>query len=521
MRSGRRRKLNKRREYLGTPEPTTFQRHASRVGNLYDLNPSSKHVKQRCTLWTALPSLQTWEAPMLNKRPGSIRAASKAAAKAEKLREQRLKEKKLRKNWLAGDSYTPGSPSQLFARYGAKGAMNIVLRENSDAILYQPWAPKFLNPPQTEDPWVPRMHGSPVNWPLKATYTTGSDLRPKNDKVKHDPRYLKTCSRLGKELNNLRMTIDEDRKKRREIYRRTCVKVGQRRAQTSRARSTFTGAKPSDPVTEAKQLLRRDTRSLWDRPSKLADSKLHYWRGFTVVKTNKEQQNIFLLNKKKRGAPGEMKWREVMALCEVMKSSTHRKPGFADLELLYGALLDKAEENGSMFNVTRNQFASVVKVRTFGVAREKNLHRLFSAFDEDMSDDIDTRDFMGAMRVLWKPSEPITTKLKSLFSLYADDDDMLGAKELFTVFMICAQGDAEAMAMSQDVSRSFALPPQKEAEGNEALRVSRNLFEHTIAADRQLLSRFKEQLLERLPKQVRREIEERGGLPMTAGTLSS
>ena len=196
-------KPKQRKRFHGTPEETPFQRSATRIGNLYDRNPGSRLVKKRAEMWCRLPSLHSWEAPMLNKRPGSIRAASRAADRAEREKRQQTKSKRERKNWLAGDSYTPGTPAQLFARYGARGAMNIVLRENSDAILHQDWAPKFLNPPIKEDEWVPRMHGSPAQWPLKATYVHGSDLRPKPKAVQHDPRYLKTCGRLEEQLGGL------------------------------------------------------------------------------------------------------------------------------------------------------------------------------------------------------------------------------------------------------------------------------------------------------------------------------
>jgi hypothetical protein len=505
-------KTKQRKRFHGTPEETPFHRSATRIGNLYDRNPGSRLVKKRAEMWCRLPSLHSWEAPMLNKRPGSIRAASRAADRAEREKRQQAKSKRERKNWLAGDSYTPGTPAQLFARYGARGAMNIVLRENSDAILHQDWAPKFLNPPIKEDEWVPRMHGSPAQWPLKATYVHGSDLRPKPKAVQHDPRYLKTCGRLEEQLGGLKRTIRNDRSKRRDMYRRTAVRVGQRRAQTSRARCTFTGQRPQDAREEAKKLLASDTRELWHRDAKLADSKLRYWKGFTVVELNKEQKNIFMLHKKATRTPGEMKWRELMALCGVMKGSTHRKPGFQDLELLYGALLEKAEQNGSLFTVTRNQFASVVKVRTYGGAREKNLHRLFSAFDADLNDEMDARDFMASMRVLWKPSEPINVKLKSLFSLYAGDDDCLSTKELFTVFLVCTQGSAQEAATCGDVCSAFSLPGRAAAEADPSIRITRDLFEHTIMADRRLLPQFRDQLMERLPRKVRLEIEARGGV---------
>merc|ERR1719502_2491803 len=139
-----------------------------------------------------------------------------------------------------------------------------------------------------------------------------------------------------------------------------------------------------------------------------------------------------------------MKWRELMALCDVMKKSSYRKPGFQDLELTYNALLDKADENGeNCVWVTRNQFISVLKVRTYGGAKEKNLHRLFSSFDTQLKDKIDVRHFMASMRTLWKPSEPIKVKAHALFSLFMSDDNTISTQDLYTIFLICAVQEAE------------------------------------------------------------------------------
>jgi len=391
--------------------------------------------------------------------------------------------------WYCGYSskFPRGSPLQKMARYGAQGAMEMTMREDPHTIICQDWAPGFLKKPTDHDQWTPPLKGSPQLWPAEACYVSGSKLKEQLESPKLDRNLVRSIERAGSEVAMLKSKTAEKEKMQRSKFKTTMRGISKTR---NRKYDTLGRRQES-------------------RLDKVKNSQLRYWKGFTMICANDMDRNRTEEHTKSNHRQ-EMKWSELQALCNVMKSSTYRKPGFQDLEALHMALIDKVEGNnltGQPWMITRNQFVSVVQSKTYGGAKARNLHRLFSSFDQDLNDEMDIREFTAAMRLLWKPSESVLAKLEACFTLFEDEEreDNASVPHVFAVLMVCAVGKAEVMSMQKAVYAAFGL--QAGAHLNSRLYITRDAFTRALKTDsNKMLQLYKEQYLNRLPEFVRAEI---------------
>lgn len=392
--------------------------------------------------------------------------------------------------WYCGYSsrFPRGTPLQKMARYGPQGAMEMTMREDPHAIICQDWAPGFLKKPTGQDPYAPPLKGSPQLWPVEACYVTGSKLKEQQEspKAAKDTHLMRTMDRAESEVAMLKAKTEFKEKMQRTKFKNTMKSINQTRSR------------------EYDSLGRRQESRL----DRVKNSQLRYWKGFTMICATDDHTHAERAAEK-TNAREEMKWTELQALCNLMKSSTYRKPGFQDLESLHMSLLDKVEGTSvtdMQWNVTRNQFVSVVHSKTYGGAKPRNLHRLFSSFDQDLNDKMDIREFTAAMRLLWKPSEPVMTKLQAAFTLFEDEkDEHVTIPHVFSILSGCAFGIVETMGMQKAVYAAFDL--QAGAHTNSKTLMSRDVYTRTLKNQaNKLMARYEEQYLNRLPEFVRAEI---------------
>ena len=201
-----------------------------------------------------------------------------------------------------------------------------------------------------------------------------------------------------------------------------------------------------------------------------------------------------------------MKWSAIHKLCRDMKSSSYRKAGFQDLERLHFALLNEAENHnltGQEYMITRKQFLSIVLTSTFGVANRRTLNRIFSSFDPDLNDDVDVREFTGAMRLMWKPSESPYDKMQALFHIFQSEDredDVISRDLLDVMLLLCSESKMERLEMSNLINRTF-----RRTKTNSFITYSEYL-EGLKEKDKSLMRVFQRHFMDRLPRHVRNEV---------------
>ena len=133
------------------------------------------------------------------------------------------------------------------------------------------------------------------------------------------------------------------------------------------------------------------------------------------------------------------------------------------VERLHFALLNEAENHnltGQEYMITRKQFLSIVLTSTFGVANRRTLNRIFSSFDPDLNDDVDVREFTGAMRLMWKPSESPYDKMQALFHIFQSEDredDVISRDLLDVMLLLCSESKMERLEMSNLIIQKVFL----------------------------------------------------------------
>ena len=141
-----------------------------------------------------------------------------------------------------------------------------------------------------------------------------------------------------------------------------------------------------------------------------------------------------------------------------------------------------------------------------GVAKRRNLNRLFSAFDPDLNDDADIRQIGAALRLMWKPSERVSNKLKAVFSLFESEScaDHAEAGDLVELLSMCALTKTDLEEMAQEIRRS-SLPYRDSADSKRM--ISRREFSDALRSNqRSLLNTFRRHFLSCLPEDVRSEV---------------
>ena len=140
---------------------------------------------------------------------------------------------------------------------------------------------------------------------------------------------------------------------------------------------------------------------------------------------------------------------------------------------------------------------------TFGVANRRTLNRIFSSFDPDLNDDVDVREFTGAMRLMWKPSESPYDKMQALFHIFQSEDredDVISRDLLDVMLLLCSESKMERLEMSNLINRTF-----RRTKTNSFITYSEYL-EGLKEKDKSLMRVFQRHFMDRLPRHVRNEV---------------
>eukprot|EP00938_MAST-03A_sp_MAST-3A-sp1_P005909 g5909.t1 len=151
--------------------------------------------------------------------------------------------------------------------------------------------------------------------------------------------------------------------------------------------------------------------------------------------------------------------------------------------------------------ITRKQFLSSVLTSTFGVANRRTLNRIFSSFDPDLNDDVDVREFTGAMRLMWKPSESPYDKLQALFRIFQSEnheDDVISRDLLSVMLLLCSESKMERLEMSNSINRTFRR--------TKSYISYSTYLEGLKEKDKSLIRVFQRHFMDRLPRHVRNEV---------------
>jgi Ca2+-binding EF-hand superfamily protein len=460
-----------------------------RLSNLYGFSEGSNIIKQRSRMWKTMPTLKSWHGPLLNTRPGTImRRLKPLEAHTKKLRgEARPLTAELgdRPPWYGGFQSAKGTLAQKMYRYGPQSAKQMTHGEDPHAVIYEKWSPNFLSHPANyHDTWKPPLNGSPQLWPRDASYVCGSKLK-RNEEPVREQRARKL---LFASMNETKQNVQELRNQLSTLsdlqstkFRETLRKVRHIR---DRAYDSYGYRKES-------------------RYDQVKDEQLWSGRGVTVIRAT--DRDVERLREDKRSEErSKMKWTAIHKLCSDMKSSSYRKAGFQDLENLHLALLNEAENHnmtGQDYMVTREQFLSTVLTSTYGVANRRTLNRIFSSFDPDLNNDVDVREFTGAMRVMWKPSENVSDKLRALFHIFQSEDredDVISSDSLNIMLSLCSESKMEKVEISTALNRHFS---------NSPFVSNSKYLEGLKAKDKTVLRIFQKHFMNRLPRHIRSEVE--------------
>ncbi|KAL3656228.1 hypothetical protein V7S43_018953 [Phytophthora oleae] len=203
------------------------------------------------------------------------------------------------------------------------------------------------------------------------------------------------------------------------------------------------------------------------REQKKSDPQLRYRRtqASAIVQTpgySPEKQRCkesSELNKKRF----KLRWRALTRLLDAMRRTPCRRPVLQDMEKLFALARELGALNAlGTCHLSRSQFTLLI-TREFPLCDLKHVNRLFSSYDWEIRDSVDTRILLGTLRAMrvqqGEPVELICASLRDFNALDSNskDDDKAFVSDggcLVKALSLCWSSDGEEKEMemrAQDI----------------------------------------------------------------------
>ncbi len=446
--------------------------------------------------------------------------------------------------WYMGHSNSasipPGSLTSATARYGHVGSLGIqritagfdhrAIDYGSTTLTLEHSLPKYLGDHRIVDEYQSSLSGAPSSWPERSNYVEGSSLKEKQALPELPDRMQRYMDRVAKQVVDFNESVIFERHQDHEI--RGSLYEGKSKLKIN----SRTGL----PLKQSNSILMEGKRT-------------RYLRGMTAIcdKDNSKETLAKVYNRKKeqREAMLEMKWTQSEYLYKLMRSgSMQLQPTLEDFRALMAdfkarakdpynnlhflgnkdgadSVVDDEEqkstkeekrsssddkemdgEEGTNVYINRDTMVNAVCGR-FEQANRRKINKLYSGFDVDRVDAVDYRLVMAAQRCIWYPKEDALEKIKALYNIFEQHDDLgiLSEHELSSLLCICSVYSEEHERISRNmhhvlrpsILRSTILSPSGFIHSDELLQCLKTPGQDG-SGENPLVAEFADQLGRRL-----------------------
>ncbi|KAG3129731.1 hypothetical protein PI126_g20832 [Phytophthora idaei] len=285
-------------------------------------------------------------------------------------------------------------------RYGARGTAKLLHGWRSQEAL-EPLSPNHSLVPIDE--FVSGVSGSPSLWPPETFHPSGSRLRVTMTRCPSSPIAVSVEVPNAQNVANL-----------------PCQHVGAREASQQKATQKLQNLyKQEKKVAREEQVQNQRSMSEWqsralhfepsselaaNREQQKADRQLRHRRtqASAIVQTpgyspkkqrSKESSELY----KKRF---KLRWRSFAQLLDAMRRTPCRRPVLQDMEKLFALARELGALNAlGTCTLSRSQFTQLI-TREFPLCELKHVNRLFSCYDWEIRDSVDTRIVLGTLRAM-------------------------------------------------------------------------------------------------------------------------
>ncbi|KAG2760984.1 hypothetical protein Pcac1_g27092 [Phytophthora cactorum] len=285
-------------------------------------------------------------------------------------------------------------------RYGARGTAKLLHGWRSQEAL-EPLSPNHSLVPIDE--FVSGVSGSPSLWPPETFHPSGSRLRVTMTRCPSSPIAVSVEVPNAQNVANLPCQHVEAREasqqkatqKLQKLYKQEKKAAREEQVQNQRSMSEWQSRtlhfEPSSELVAHREQQKAD-RQLRHRRTQA--SAIVQTPGYSPEKQrSKESSELY----KKRF---KLRWRSFAQLLDAMRRTPCRRPVLQDMEKLFALARELGALNAlGTCTLSRSQFTQLI-TREFPLCELKHVNRLFSCYDWEIRDSVDTRIVLGTLRAM-------------------------------------------------------------------------------------------------------------------------
>ncbi|KAG1693316.1 hypothetical protein DVH05_023780 [Phytophthora capsici] len=365
---------------------------------------------------------------------------------------------KLVKPWYGSTTATlhqqmpPGTTLDAkLRRYGARGTAKLQGWRSQEIL-----EPLPMSPVAPANDYLTGLSGSPSLWPPETFHPTGSRLPVTMTRcpsspiavsvVIKDPNQVEQCQIFTDTHGNLQQ---EAAQKLQKVYKEEILSAKREKLQNQREMTEWQSRslhfEPSSELVAHREQKKSDPQLRYRRTKV---SAIVQTPGYSPEKQrNKESSELYKTRFK-------LRWRALTRLLDAMRRTPCRRPVLQDMEKLFALARELGALNAlGTCHLSRSQFTQLI-TREFPLCDLKHVNRLFSSYDWEIRDLVDTRILLGTLRALrvqqGEPVELICASLRDLNALDSngkDDDTVAMGGSLVKALSLCCSSDKEEKQM--------------------------------------------------------------------------
>ncbi|EEY55560.1 uncharacterized protein PITG_09489 [Phytophthora infestans T30-4] len=337
-------------------------------------------------------------------------------------------------------------------RYGARGTAKLRGWRSQESLepLSHSVAPI--------DEFVTGVRGSPSLWPPETFHPSGSRLRVTMTRCPSSPIAVSmTTQKLQKMSKQEKKVAHEE-------------KIQNQRSMTE-WRSRTLHFEPSSELSDHREQQKADPQM---RHRRTQASAIVQTPGYSPEKQRSKESSE--LNKKRF----KLRWRSFAQLLDAMRRTPCRRPVLQDMEKLFALASELGALNAlGTCTLSRSQFTQLI-TREFPLCELKFVNRLFSSYDWEIRDSVDTRIVLGTLRAMRvQQGESVELICASLRDFDSTSD--LNGKNVDDNKALVSDGDSLIKALS--------LCCSSDEEEKDMRERAEAIWTTTLSWQRQILSR--------------------------------
>ncbi|KAK1943659.1 hypothetical protein P3T76_005055 [Phytophthora citrophthora] len=367
---------------------------------------------------------------------------------------------KLSKPWYGSTTATlhqqmpPGTTLDAkLRRYGARGTAKLQGWRSQEIL-----EPLPVSPVAPVDEYVTGLGGSPSLWPPRAVHPTGSRLPVTMTRCPSSPIAVSVSVEDQNQVDHCQIFTgthenlqQEAAQKLQRAYKEEILSIKREKLQNQREMTEWQSRtlhfEPTSELAAHREQKKNDPQLRYRRTQA---SAIIQTPGYSPEKQrNKESSELH----KKRF---KLRWRALTRLLDAMRRTPCRRPVLQDMEKLFALARELGALNSlGTCHLSRSQFTLLI-TREFPLCALKHVNRLFSSYDWEIRDTVDTRILLGTLRAMrvqqGEPVELICASLRDFNALDSSskDDDKAVVSEgesLVKALSLCCSSDEEEKEM--------------------------------------------------------------------------